>query len=89
MGLSGFLRVGVWKNGYRAFKNGFLGGNVYGEGFVMGGVFVIGPGSQVGPCDISSSNSLILFDLPHHHLLRPALIHTHSQSFSPSKTQIR
>ncbi|KAG5262714.1 hypothetical protein AALO_G00278060 [Alosa alosa] len=45
MGLSGFLRSGVWMNGYRAFKNGFLG-NVYGEGFIMGGVFVIGPGSQ-------------------------------------------
>lgn len=51
MGLSGFLRAGVWKNSYRAFLNGFIG-NVYGEGFVMGGVFVIGPGCQVGPCDI-------------------------------------
>lgn len=45
MGLSGFLRSGVWKSGYRAFMNGFLG-NFYGEGFVLGGVFVIGPGSQ-------------------------------------------
>ncbi|KAG9335631.1 hypothetical protein JZ751_004396 [Albula glossodonta] len=45
MGFMGFLRTGVWKNGFRAFRRGFLG-NVYGEGFVLGGVFVIGPGQQ-------------------------------------------
>lgn len=47
MGLLAFLRLGVWMNGLRAFKNGFLG-NVFGEGFVLGGVFVIGAGQQVG-----------------------------------------
>lgn len=46
MGLLAFLRVGVWMNGLRAFKNGFVG-NVLGEGFVLGGVFVIGRGEQV------------------------------------------
>ncbi|KAM7370575.1 hypothetical protein PAMP_010107 [Pampus punctatissimus] len=45
MGLLAFLRVGVWLNGLRAFKNGFIG-NVLGEGFVLGGVFVIGRGEQ-------------------------------------------
>uniref|UniRef100_A0A3P8XY71 Peroxiredoxin-like 2A n=1 Tax=Esox lucius TaxID=8010 RepID=A0A3P8XY71_ESOLU len=45
MGLLAFLRVGVWMNGLRAFKRGFLG-NVFGEGFVLGGVFVIGAGQQ-------------------------------------------
>uniref|UniRef100_A0A3B4UDJ2 Peroxiredoxin-like 2A n=1 Tax=Seriola dumerili TaxID=41447 RepID=A0A3B4UDJ2_SERDU len=46
MGLLAFLRVGVWMNGLRAFKNGFIG-NVMGEGFVLGGVFVIGRGQQL------------------------------------------
>ncbi|KAK7919339.1 hypothetical protein WMY93_010623 [Mugilogobius chulae] len=45
MGLLGFLRVGVWMSGLRAFRKGFLG-NVFGEGFVLGGVFVIGRGQQ-------------------------------------------
>uniref|UniRef100_A0A671YDL9 Peroxiredoxin-like 2A n=1 Tax=Sparus aurata TaxID=8175 RepID=A0A671YDL9_SPAAU len=45
MGLLGFLRVGVWMSGLRAFRNGFMG-NVFGEGFVLGGVFVIGQGEQ-------------------------------------------
>ncbi|KAG7222298.1 hypothetical protein INR49_016394 [Caranx melampygus] len=45
MGLLGFLRVGVWMNGFRAFKKGIMG-NVLGEGFVLGGVFVIGRGQQ-------------------------------------------
>uniref|UniRef100_A0A3P8SXE8 Uncharacterized protein n=1 Tax=Amphiprion percula TaxID=161767 RepID=A0A3P8SXE8_AMPPE len=40
MGLLGFLRVWVWMNGLRAFKNDFLG-NILGERFVLGGVFVI------------------------------------------------
>ncbi|KAK9530082.1 hypothetical protein VZT92_011613 [Zoarces viviparus] len=45
MGLLAFLRVGVWMNGLRAFRKGFMG-NVLGEGFVLGGVFVIGRGQQ-------------------------------------------
>lgn len=45
LGLLAFLRVGVWMNGVRAFRNGFVG-NVLGEGFVLGGVFVIGQGQQ-------------------------------------------
>ncbi|TNN03275.1 hypothetical protein fugu_000304 [Takifugu bimaculatus] len=45
MGLLGFLRVGVWMNGLRAFRSGFMG-NVLGEGFVLGGVFVIGREQQ-------------------------------------------
>uniref|UniRef100_A0A3Q1HMS7 Peroxiredoxin-like 2A n=2 Tax=Anabas testudineus TaxID=64144 RepID=A0A3Q1HMS7_ANATE len=45
MGVLAFLRVGVWMNGLRAFRNGFVG-NVLGEGFVLGGVFVIGRGDQ-------------------------------------------
>uniref|UniRef100_A0A8C3ZJ18 Peroxiredoxin-like 2A n=1 Tax=Denticeps clupeoides TaxID=299321 RepID=A0A8C3ZJ18_9TELE len=45
MGLTGFLRVGVWKSGLRAFNNGFLG-NVFGEGFILGAVYVIGPGQE-------------------------------------------
>lgn len=48
MGLLGFLRVGVWANGLRAFQSGFMG-NVLGEGFVLGGVFVIGREQQVNP----------------------------------------
>lgn len=46
MGVLAFLRVGVWLNGLRAFQKGFKG-NVFGEGFVLGGVFVIGRGQQV------------------------------------------
>lgn len=46
MGLLAFLRLGVWFNGLRAFRKGFLG-NVLGEGFVLGGVFVIGRDQQV------------------------------------------
>uniref|UniRef100_A0AAR2JBX3 Peroxiredoxin-like 2A n=1 Tax=Pygocentrus nattereri TaxID=42514 RepID=A0AAR2JBX3_PYGNA len=45
MGLSGFLRAGVWRSGWRAFQNGYWG-NVWGEGFVLGGVYVIGPRHQ-------------------------------------------
>ncbi|CAL8303103.1 unnamed protein product [Lota lota] len=45
MGLLAFLRVGVWTNGLRAFRNGFMG-NVFGEGFILGGVYVLGPGEQ-------------------------------------------
>ena len=46
MGLLAFLRLGVWVNGLRAFRRGFIG-NASGEGFVLGGVFVIGTGQQV------------------------------------------
>lgn len=49
MGLLAFLRPGVWMNGLRAFQKGFMG-NVLGEGFVLGGVFVIGRGEQVKVC---------------------------------------
>lgn len=49
MFLSMFLRVGVWRNLWRAYRRGF-GGNLKGEGLVLGGVFVIGPGNQVGTC---------------------------------------
>ncbi|KAK2820654.1 hypothetical protein Q5P01_023613 [Channa striata] len=45
MGLLAFIRLGVWMNGLRAFRKGFMG-NVMGEGFVLGGVFVIGRGEQ-------------------------------------------
>lgn len=46
MGLLAFLRLGVWMNGLRAFRSGFMG-NILGEGLVLGGVFVIGRGQQV------------------------------------------
>lgn len=42
-----FLRIGVWKNIWQAHRKGFRG-NLRGEGLVLGGVFVIGPGDQVG-----------------------------------------
>ncbi|CAG6017115.1 unnamed protein product [Menidia menidia] len=45
MFLSMFLRIGVWKNIWRAYRRG-VRGNLKGEGFVLGGVFVIGPGNQ-------------------------------------------
>ncbi|KAF1375712.1 hypothetical protein PFLUV_G00223040 [Perca fluviatilis] len=45
MCLSIFLRIGVWRNIWRAYRKGF-GGNIRGEGLVLGGVFVIGPGDQ-------------------------------------------
>ena len=41
-----FLRVGVWQSLWRATRRGFMG-NLKGEGSVLGGVFVIGPGDQV------------------------------------------
>lgn len=46
MFLSMLLRIGVWRNLWRAYRRGFRG-NLRGEGFVLGGVFVIGPGQQV------------------------------------------
>lgn len=45
MGALGFLRVGVWQNFLRARRSGYQG-NMNGEGFILGGVFVIGPGDQ-------------------------------------------
>ncbi|GLD65065.1 redox-regulatory protein FAM213A-like isoform X1 [Lates japonicus] len=45
MFLSMFLRIGVWRNLWRAYRRGFRG-NLRGEGLVLGGVFVIGPGDQ-------------------------------------------
>uniref|UniRef100_A0A674N1W2 Peroxiredoxin-like 2A n=1 Tax=Takifugu rubripes TaxID=31033 RepID=A0A674N1W2_TAKRU len=45
MCLSMFLRVGVWRNLWRAYRRGF-GGTLRGEGLVLGGVFVIGPAQQ-------------------------------------------
>ncbi|XP_043374910.1 peroxiredoxin-like 2A isoform X5 [Dermochelys coriacea] len=43
--LMGFIRLGVWQNFLRAWKNGY-GGNLEGEGFILGGVYVIGAGKQ-------------------------------------------
>lgn len=45
MGGLGFLRLGVWQNFMRAWRSGYQG-NMNGEGFILGGVFVIGAGSQ-------------------------------------------
>ncbi|ROI83815.1 Redox-regulatory protein FAM213A [Anabarilius grahami] len=45
MGVSGILRSGVWTNGWRAYQNGYWG-NVRGEGFILGAVYVIGPRQQ-------------------------------------------
>lgn len=45
MGVSGILRGGVWMNGWRAYQSGYWG-NVKGEGFVLGAVYVIGPQQQ-------------------------------------------
>uniref|UniRef100_A0A671QFQ9 Peroxiredoxin-like 2A n=1 Tax=Sinocyclocheilus anshuiensis TaxID=1608454 RepID=A0A671QFQ9_9TELE len=45
MGVSGILRAGVWMSGWRAYQSGFWG-NVRGEGFVLGALYVIGPGQQ-------------------------------------------
>lgn len=46
MGVLGFIRLGVWQNFIRAWRSGYQG-NMNGEGFVLGGVFVIGAGDQV------------------------------------------
>jgi len=45
MFLSGFLRYSVWKSIFRSRGKG-VEGNFYGEGRILGGVFVIGPGEQ-------------------------------------------
>ncbi|CAH7353569.1 peroxiredoxin-like 2A isoform X1 [Phodopus roborovskii] len=41
----GLIRLGVWYNSFRAWNGGFSG-NLEGEGFILGGVFVIGSGKQ-------------------------------------------
>lgn len=41
----GFVRLGVWSNFFRARSGGFSG-NLEGEGFILGGVFVVGSGKQ-------------------------------------------
>lgn len=45
MTLMGLARLGVWLNFFRARKGGFSG-NLEGEGFILGGVFVVGAGNQ-------------------------------------------
>ncbi|MCJ8730676.1 hypothetical protein PDJAM_G00187200 [Pangasius djambal] len=45
MGGLGFIRLGVWQNFIRAWNSGYQG-NMNGEGFVLGGVFVVGSGKQ-------------------------------------------
>uniref|UniRef100_A0A3Q3EQA9 Peroxiredoxin-like 2A n=1 Tax=Labrus bergylta TaxID=56723 RepID=A0A3Q3EQA9_9LABR len=45
MGGLGFIRLGVWQNFMRAWRSGYQG-NMNGEGFILGGVFVIGAGEQ-------------------------------------------
>lgn len=59
MGLLGFLRLGVWFSGLRAFKNGFMG-NVLGEGFILGGVYVIGRGQQVKSSPVRPPTTLLV-----------------------------
>ena len=43
--LSGLLRPSVWKSEFRARGKG-IEGNLKGEGRLLGGVFVVGPGEQ-------------------------------------------
>lgn len=45
MGGLGFIRLGVWQNLIRAWRSGYQG-NLKGEGYILGGVFVIGAGNQ-------------------------------------------
>lgn len=45
MGALGFIRLGVWQNFLRAWRSGYQG-NMNGEGFVLGGVFVLGAADQ-------------------------------------------
>ncbi|KAK3573829.1 hypothetical protein QTP86_032890 [Hemibagrus guttatus] len=45
MGGLGFIRLGVWHNFIRAWRSGYQG-NMNGEGFILGGVYVIGSGKQ-------------------------------------------
>lgn len=41
----GFLRLSVWRSFFRAKGKG-VEGNFQGEGRLLGGVFVVGPGEQ-------------------------------------------
>lgn len=41
----GFLRYSVWKSIFRSKSKG-VEGNFVGEGRILGGVFVVGPGEQ-------------------------------------------
>ncbi|XP_023220306.1 redox-regulatory protein FAM213A-like isoform X2 [Centruroides sculpturatus] len=43
--LLGLLRISVWQNAYRTWKNGYKG-NLKGDGSLLGGVFVLGKGNQ-------------------------------------------
>jgi len=45
MGLSGFFRLSVWASFFRARGKDFQG-NMKGEGRLLGGVYVIGPGDS-------------------------------------------
>jgi len=45
MFLSGFIRPSIWMSFFRANKKGFEG-NMAGEGRLLGGVFVVGPGGE-------------------------------------------
>lgn len=45
MSISGFLRLSVWRSFFRAKGKG-VKGNWLGEGRLLGGVFVVGPGDQ-------------------------------------------
>lgn len=42
----GFFRISVWRNILRASRKGYQG-NRKGEGFILGGLYVIGPENQV------------------------------------------
>jgi len=46
LGLLGFLRLDVWLNIYRSKKERGNEGNFKGDGTLLGGVYVIGPGNQ-------------------------------------------
>ncbi|KAK3559680.1 hypothetical protein QTP86_015091 [Hemibagrus guttatus] len=41
----GFTRITVWRNILRAWRKGYQG-NMKGEGFILGGLYVIGPENQ-------------------------------------------
>jgi len=45
LGLTGFFKIDVWKNIFRAKQIG-IEGNMKGEGRLLGGLLVIGPGDQ-------------------------------------------
>ena len=45
LGMLGFLRVDVWMNVIKSIKGG-TEGNLSGDGTLLGGVYVIGPGDQ-------------------------------------------